>query len=195
MHTERILCDHEVEINMMPLASRRLLATPQKQEGGMGQVLSHLHEKPTLPTTDLRLLAPKLRRCVSPVYSRLPVVLGCSSPSELRAWSCVWRAPPWSTGARCPWPPHLLGSFPLCCTLSLVLWDDGRNRATYPVTEPLPYHQVSFPAFTALWTFLQPLQCILLSISLSISKYNGVPQRSGPSAHALTPHMPNKAGG
>lgn len=165
---------------MTPLTSRRLLAKHQKQEGGMGQVLSQLHKKPALPTIDLRLLAPKLGQCVSPVYSCLPVVLGCSSPSELRAWSSVWRAPPWSTGARCPWPPHLLGSFPLCCTLSLVLRDDGRNRATYPMTEPLPYHQVSFPAFTALWTFLKPPQCILLSISLSISKYNGVPQRSGP---------------
>ena len=125
----------------------------------------------------------------------LPVVLGCSSPSKLRAWSCVWRALPWSTGAKCPRPHHLLGSFHLCWTLSLVLWDDGRNWATCPMTKPLPCHQVSFPAFIALWTFLQPLQWILLSISLSISKYNGVPQRPGPSAHALTPHMPNTAGG
>ena len=37
----------------------------------MGQILSHLHEKPTLPTTDLRLPPPKLRPCASPVYASL----------------------------------------------------------------------------------------------------------------------------
>ena len=74
----------------------------------------------------------------------LPVVLGCSSPSKLRAWSSVWRALAWSTGAKCPRPHHLLGSFHLCWTLSLVLWDDGRNWATCPMTKPLPYHRYHF---------------------------------------------------
>ena len=195
MYTGRILYNHEAEIKMMALTSWRLPAKHQKQERGMRQILSHLREKPTLPTIDLRLLAPKLRQCVSPVYASLWTVLACSSPSKPGAWSSVWRAPPWSTGAKSPRPHHLLGSFHLCCTLSLVLWDDGRSWTTCPMAKPPPYHWVSFPAFTALWTLLRPLQCILLSTSLSISKYNGVPQRPGPSAHALTPHMPNTAGG
>ena len=89
MYTGRILSNHEAEIKMMALTSRRLPAKHQKQERGMRQILSHLREKPTLPTIDLRLLAPKLRQCVSPVYASLWTVLACSSPSKPGAWSSV----------------------------------------------------------------------------------------------------------
>ena len=71
MYTGRTLYNHEAEIKMMPLTSRRLPAKHQKQERGMGQILSHLHEKPTLPTTDLRLPPPKRRQCASPVNASL----------------------------------------------------------------------------------------------------------------------------
>lgn len=168
-----------------PLTSRRLLAKHQKQEGGMGQVLFSAAREPALPTIDLRLLAPKLGQCVSPVYSCLPCGAWLQQPQWTASLEFCVKSTAWSTGARCPWPPHLLGLFPL---LYFVPGSTGwrRNRATYPMTEPLPYHQVSFPAFNCPLDFFWNHRSVYFCpFPWVFPKYNGVPQRSG---SMLWPH-------